>query len=141
MRILHFTAALLLSAALAACGSGSDGDSSEAAQSGNQANTDDHSCAPDVEIDIGDVDEIVEAAEAEGVEVDTSELEQPAEPGPGGGLEQTTHTVNVNVCGGTAVNDSSTTNDNDVTTVNASAAERIIELIHAGEVDFIQVYR
>lgn len=96
----------------------------------------------DINVSLEGAEEIVEAANEEGVEVDdvVDEPEIPefnfGQPTP------TAKGVVIAACGSTVVTDDSISDDDTVTIVtNPAAAERLIELIHAGEIHSIEVLR
>lgn len=99
----------------------------------------------DINVSLEAAEEIVEAANEEGVDVEDL-LDEPQLNE--GGLGQVTPTspvgkgVVIAACGSTVVTDDSVSDDDSINIVtNPAAAERLVELIHAGEIHSIEVLR
>ena len=126
----------LLCCSMAACGGdGGDGEEVEAAAVPEPTPIVVTQCG-DTTVDVGDVEEIVEAAEEEGVEVSEPE------PEPAPGLQDGTikdGTVIVANCGSTVVTDDS--DDDSISVSTTNNADRLLSAIRAHEVHSIEVRR
>lgn len=98
----------------------------------------------DITVDLEAADEIVDAAIEEGVDVEdvVDELPPPSVPEFNFGQPTAKTGVIIAACGSTVVTDDSISDDdtNNVV-INPAPAQRLLELIHAGEIQSIEVRR